>query len=173
MAGPSISGANDLALLLAANDQPDEARPEIVGYWGELGGVDTARALGAAGAAGDLFCDGTIGSHTAALSAPYADRPDRHPHPRFTADEIGAHVVACTRAGLQAGFHAIGGAAVDVVLDGLDMAATELGRPAISGAGHRLEHAEMVTDPRRLAASGLIASVQPAFDAAWGGPAGR
>ena len=84
MAGPSISGADDLSALLAGSqDQSDW--PEVVGYWGELGGIDTALALGAAGAAGDLFCDGAIGSHTAALARPYTDRPDLHPAPRFTA----------------------------------------------------------------------------------------
>ena len=171
MAGPSISGADDLAMLLAG--EPDgPARPEVVGYWGELDGIDTALALGATGAAGDLFCDGAIGSHTAALSRPYTDRPQHRPAPRFTAEQIGAHVIACTRAGLQAGFHAIGDAAVDVVLDGMDLAVTALGPGAVRGAGHRVEHAEMVTDPARMAAGGLIASVQPAFDAAWGGPDG-
>lgn len=177
MAGPSISAADDLAMLLDGRHDGGSARPgepdgpEVVGYWGELGGIEAALELGAAGAAGDLFCDGAIGSHTAALHAPYTDRPDQ-PEPRFTAAEIGAHVVACTRVGLQAGFHAIGDAAVDTVLDGMDAAAAEVGPAAVRGARHRLEHAEMVTEPRRLAASGLIASVQPAFDAAWGGPQG-
>ena len=171
MAGPSISGLDDLAMLLAgAQDHSDW--PEVVGYWGELGGIDTAVALGAAGAAGDLFCDGAIGSHTAALAHPYTDRPDLHPAPRFTAAQIGDHVVACTRAGLQAGFHAIGDAAVDVVLDGVEQAVGVLGAAAVRSAGHRVEHAEMVVDPARMATGGLIASVQPAFDAAWGGPDG-
>ncbi len=181
MAGPSISGADDLALLLAGVSEDDPGNPaggvEVIGYWGELGGgefpgITAALELGAAGAAGDLFCDGAIGSHTASLSTPYTDRPDQRPDPRFTVAEISRHVVACTRAGLQAGFHAIGDAAVDTVLAGMDAAAAELGPAAVRGAGHRLEHAEMVADPRRFAASGLIASVQPAFDAAWGGPDG-
>ena len=173
MAGPTISGADDLALLLAgASEDQTTAGPEVVGYWGELDGIETARELGAAGAAGDLFCDGALGSHTASLSRPYTDRPDLRPNPRFTVAEVSGHVVACTRVGLQAGFHAIGDAAVDTVLAGMDAAAAELGPAAVRGAGHRLEHAEMVGDPRRFAASGLIASVQPAFDAAWGGSHG-
>jgi hypothetical protein len=64
---------------------------------------------------------------------------------------------------VQAGFHAIGDAAVDAILDAVE----RLGPPG--GAGHRVEHAEMVRDPRRFAAAGLAASVQPAFDATWGG----
>ena len=78
MAGPEVSGADDLAgLLELAAEQPG---PLVLGYWGELaerGGLDVVRELGLAGAGGDLFCDGALGSHTAALgSGPYADRPD-------------------------------------------------------------------------------------------------
>ncbi len=164
MAGPEISSADDLsALLTLAESEPG---PEIVGYWGELLGIDLALELGAVGAAGDLFCDGSIGSHTAALREPYADAPDTSGHLRYRADEIAEHVRRCNDAGLQAGFHAIGDASIDTILD----AFAEVGPSA--GAGHRIEHAEMVRDAERLAACGLTASMQPAFDAAWGGTAG-
>jgi predicted amidohydrolase YtcJ len=166
MAGPAISSAEDLrSLLELAGAEPV---PEVIGYWGELFGVETARELGAVGAAGDLFCDGSLGSHTAALREPYADRPDTTGLLRFATAELAEHIVRCSEAGLQAGFHAIGDAAVDQVLDAVALAAQRLGRSA--GAGHRIEHAEFVRDPARLAASGLLASVQPGFDAAWGGP---
>jgi predicted amidohydrolase YtcJ len=49
-------------------------------YWGELEAVDTAHRLGVEGLAGDLIADGAFGSRTAALSAPYADRPDTCGH---------------------------------------------------------------------------------------------
>ncbi len=167
MAGPSISSLADLADLLG----PDEERAplEIVGYWGELGGAAAAVEVGAAGAAGDLFCDGAIGSHTAAVHEPYTDRPDLHPPVRYSAEEMGHHIADCTRSGIQAGFHAIGDAAVDAVLDAMDRAGAQCGDAAVRGAGHRLEHVEMVRAVDRFAAAGLIASMQPAFDAAWGG----
>ena len=167
MGGPTISSAADLGELLALGP----GRIEVIGYWAELNGIATAQALGAAGAAGDLFCDGSIGSHTASLSAPYSDDSSRSPKPRLTVEEVAEHVAACTTAGLQAGFHAIGDAAVDTVLDGFDRAAARLG-PSVRTAGHRLEHVEMVSDPRRFAASGITASVQPAFDSTWGGTDG-
>jgi hypothetical protein len=50
----------------------------------------------------------------------------------------------------------------------------ELGLPAVRACRHRLEHVEM-TGPdaiARMRAWGMVASVQPAFDAAWGGDAG-
>jgi predicted amidohydrolase YtcJ len=168
MGGPSISSAEDLAGLLAlAREEPG---PEVIGYWGELFGIDTARELGAAGAGGDLFCDGSLGSHTAALGQPYADRPETQGQLRFDTADLAEHIARCSAAGLQAGFHAIGDAAVDQVLDAIDLAVARRG--GIGGLGHRIEHAEMVREPARLAASGLVTSMQPAFDATWGGPAG-
>lgn len=165
MGGPEVSGAEDLAGLLDL--AAGEPGPDVVGYWGELHGVATAAALGAQ-AGGDLFCDGSFGSHTAALSAPYADDPATSGELRYTADEIAAHVAAATRAGLQAGFHVIGDRAVDAALTGLESARAELGA-AVVAARHRLEHAESLSAAAiaRMAALGLVASVQPAFDARW------
>ena len=168
MAGPSISSEQDLRLLLDL--AAGEPVAEVIGYWGELHAVEAARALGAAGAAGDLFCDGSLGSHTAALREPYADQPGTAGRLRFGTDELVEHIVACDVAGLQAGFHAIGDAAVDQVLDAFELASARVGRPV--GRGHRIEHAEYVHEPERLARCGLTASMQPMFDAAWGGEQG-
>ena len=165
MAGPAISSESDLSSLLGL--AAAEALPEVIGYWGELFGIDAARDLGAVGAAGDLFCDGSLGSHTAALHEPYADAPGQQGGLRFETADLVEHITQCVQAGLQTGFHVIGDAAIDQVLDAFDAASASLGRSA--GAGQRLEHVEMVVDPARLAASGVLASMQPAFDAAWGG----
>jgi predicted amidohydrolase YtcJ len=168
MAGPVISSAEDLAGLLEL--AAGEPLPRVVAYWAELHGVETARELGAVGAAGDLFCDGSLGSHTAALHEPYDDQPDTRGLLRFDTPQLAEHIRRCEEAGLQAGFHAIGDAAVDQVLDAFEAVSAQLGRPV--GPGHRMEHAEFVRDPARLAASGLVASMQPCFDALWGGPDG-
>jgi predicted amidohydrolase YtcJ len=166
MAGPAISSADDLSGLLEL--AAEEPLPEVIAYWGELFGTETARALGAVGAGGDLFCDGSLGSHTAALREPYLDRPDTAGHLRFDTTDLVEHIARCSQAGLQAGFHAIGDAAVDQVLDAFELADARIGSPG--GGPHRVEHAEMVRAPDRLAASGLVASMQPTFDATWGGP---
>jgi predicted amidohydrolase YtcJ len=172
MAGPEVSSAEDLTeLLTVAAGAPV---PRVVGYWGELserGGLDVVRELGLAGAGGDLFCDGALGSHTAALSAPYADRPETSGALRFDLASVVEHVRACTVAGVQAGFHVIGDAAVDQVVAAVAAVAEELGRDAVRACRHRLEHVEMVGEDaidlmRRF---GMVASVQPAFDATWGG----
>ena len=104
-----------------------------------------AGELGCAGAAGDLCVDGAIGSRTAALHAPYADARRPRGHLYLDADQVAAHVVACTEAGLQAGFHVIGDRAVaDGASPGSQAAAERLGAAAIVRARHRLEHVEMV-----------------------------
>ncbi|MET7285962.1 amidohydrolase [Streptomyces sp. NPDC005573] len=171
--GPQISSEDDFTgLLRIAAGHPG---PRVVGYWAEQGdaGVERALALGAAGAAGDLFADGALGSHTACLHRPYTDAA--HTGTAYLdADAIAAHVVACTEAGIQAGFHAIGDAAVTAVVDGVRAAAEKTGLARVRAARHRVEHAEMLT-PATVAAFaelGLIASVQPAFDALWGGEDG-
>ena len=174
LSGPDIAGADDLvAMLELAAAEPG---PEVVGYWGEaaaLGGVARARQLGALGAAGDLFADGSIGSHTASLLQPYADAAHSG-HGFLDAAGVRDHVVACTEAGLQAGFHAIGDGALDAVLAGLAEAADRLGPEPVRAARHRIEHAEMVLPAHLpvLARLGVVASVQPAFDRLWGGETG-
>ena len=171
LAGPDISSEDDLRTLLEL--AAHEPGPEVIGYWAELGGVDRARELGARGAAGDLFADGAIGSHTACLRSVYVDA-DTSGHAYLTAAQVRDHVVACTRAGLQAGFHAIGDAAMEAVVRGCQEAADIVGATAMRRVRHRIEHAEMI-EPwmvEAMAVLGIFASVQPAFDALWGGTEG-
>ncbi|AWK72507.1 amidohydrolase [Rhodococcus oxybenzonivorans] len=172
--GPDIAGLDDFRELLSTSNAV-----EVRGYWGQaVSDVEEARKLlqdtGAHALGGDLFIDGSIGSHTAWLREPYADAPGTTGKSYLTVDEIAAHLRACTIAGIQAGFHVIGDAAVRAAVDALALVAGELGGPAVAAAGHRLEHAEMMSteDAARLATWGVIASVQPAFDALWGGTNG-
>ncbi|MEV7615887.1 amidohydrolase [Streptomyces sp. NPDC089799] len=168
--GPEISSPEDFAGLLAL--AAAEPGPRVFGYWADRD-LELARELGAVGAAGDLFVDGALGSHTACLHAPYADAA--HTGTGYLdAAAVAEHVAACTEAGLQAGFHAIGDAAIGAVADGVRAAADKVGLARIRAARHRVEHAEMMT-PETIAAFaelGLTASVQPAFDANWGGEDG-
>ncbi|MGW6689779.1 amidohydrolase [Streptomyces sp. NPDC054961] len=169
-AGPDISSAEDFtALMELARTRPG---PRVFGYWADRD-LDQAKALGAVGAAGDLFVDGALGSHTACLHAPYADAG--HTGTGYLdAHDVAAHVAACTEAGLQAGFHAIGDAAISAVIAGVTAAADKVGLDRVRAARHRVEHAEMMTPAAiaAFAALGLTASVQPAFDALWGGEEG-
>lgn len=185
MSLPHNDTRRGLADLLARTAAPASGLPLVVGYRGELcETADDARELaaqipGLTGVGGDLPVDGSLGSWTAALSAPYADLPDPNDPLRtgrldITAEQVCNHVLAATRAGLQGGLHVIGNRAMAEVVVGLQAAADLEGLGAIRGAGHRLEHAEMI-DASTLAAivlMGVRLSVQPTFDARWGGPGG-
>lgn len=163
--GPRISSEDDFTALLALS-----GGPQVYGYWGELGGAGRARELGAVGAGGDLFADGALGSQTAYLRHPYADA-DTAGHGYLSAEEVAAHLVGCTEAGVQGGFHAIGDKAVATVLAGFALAAARLSLDRIRAARHRIEHLEIL-DKQLIAGLvnfGVVASVQPAFDRLWGG----
>lgn len=164
-AGPDISSVDDLADLLALTDGP-----QVVGYWGDTEPID----LPVHGLAGDLFVDGALGSRTAALHQPYDDARDTSGALYRDAEAIASHLVRCTEAKLQAGFHVIGDAAMTAVVDGFELAAERVGAPALAARRHRLEHVEMITpdQAKALGAYGVVASVQPLFDAEWGGPEG-
>src|SRR5690606_26881126 len=173
-AGPGTSSEDDLlGLLTLAGDQA----PEVYGYWGELMGARKAKELGAAGAAGDLCADGALGARTAHLREPYRDAPaapgaePAHGHAYLTSEQVRDHVLDCYEVGVQAGFHAIGDAAIATVLAGLAAAAEKLGRERLRAARPRVEHLELL-DSGMIAALvtyGIVASVQPAFDRLWGG----
>ena len=89
-----------------------------------------------------------------------------------TATRSTEHVVHCTERGLQAGFHVIGDRALTETVAGFEQAADKLGVGA-DGSRPPPARARRDADPGRiatLARLGVVASVQPAFDAAWGGP---
>jgi predicted amidohydrolase YtcJ len=170
-AGPDIGGLDDWRELRDLGHGV-----EVVGYWGEpVTTAAQARALieatGARGLGGDLFVDGALGSRTAWLHEPYTDAPGCRGNCYLDADAIAAHLEACTRAGITAGFHVIGDAAVTAVVEAFGRVVETLGVAAVARCGHRLEHLEMVTPEQaaRLGSWGVIASVQPNFDALWGG----
>lgn len=173
-AGPEIGGLADWQELKAT-----EHGVEVVGYWGEV--VSTASqakalvdATGARGLAGDLFVDGALGSHTAWLCDPYADRPSSSGNCYLDESVVTEHVLACTEAGITAGFHVIGDAAAAAVIGALERAVERFGAPTVARCGHRLEHLEMVSidQAAKLGSWGVIASMQPHFDALWGGDTG-
>ncbi|WP_270888039.1 amidohydrolase [Pedococcus sp. 5OH_020] len=175
--GRTLSGTDDFAEVLAAGQRGDA--PQTIGYWAQLvsdeaQARDVATVRGARGLAGDLNVDGSIGSRTAHLRAPYADREGHTGNGYLSVAEVRDHVTACSLAGLQAGFHVIGDAGVDTVVQGFEAAAAMVGVPVVTRARHRLEHVEMISTEgiARLVALGVTASVQPAFDALWGGDDG-
>ena len=174
--GPLLTSAGDFADVLDLGRRPH--LPRTVGYWAEaVTDPEQATALlalhGAAGLGGDLNIDGSIGSHTAHLRAGLRRRPRVLGTAYRSSADVRDHVAACAVAGIQSGFHVIGDAGMDTVLEGYEAAAGLVGLDAC-GPPPALEHAEMVDADGSPGwrAWAWSASVQPAFDAMWGGAAG-
>jgi predicted amidohydrolase YtcJ len=176
-----MTSFEDVRHVLDAGRRP--GRTATIAYWGlRMDDPEQAAALaaqlGVLGLAGDLCADGSFGSRTAHVREPYLDDTGAPTEERgygyLTVPEIRDHVVACTRAGLQAGGHVIGDAALDTMAAGFRAAADVVGVEAVRAARHRWEHVELpdaeVLDT--MAELGIWASMQPSFDAAWGGTDG-
>lgn len=183
MGAPHIGGADDLRMAAGWNlDERGGAQfPEVMPYWGGLvSSEEEARSLvaqfppGLRGLAGDLNIDGSLGSRTAALRSDYSDAARERGSLYLGVEQAAAHLAACSLAGIQGGFHVIGDAGLDALLEALDLAAQEVGEQRVRAAGHRFEHVEMADAAAvaRLARYSVTVSAQPAFDAAWGGPGG-
>ena len=103
------------------------------------------------------FMDGSLGSRTAAMKAPYSDDPGNTGLPQFTQAELNRMALERAKAGFQLGFHAIGDKAAEMALDAF-------AQPGISAdARNRIEHAQIVdrADMARFRKLGVTASMQP------------
>jgi predicted amidohydrolase YtcJ len=166
MGHPGLSGLDD-ATAWAAGTWP----VEVLVWWAELdAAAGPAHGLRPGG---DLFLDGSIGSGTAAVCGAYRDGSGSGT--LFHDDEaVHAFFSAATAAGHGAGVHAIGGRAIEQAVAAIEAAALAHGAAAVRACRHRIEHVELPTRAQvaRLAPLGVVVSVQPAFDAAWGGSEG-
>ena len=102
------------------------------------------------------FMDGSLGSHTAAMKAPYADEPNNYGLPRYDQAKLNTMAIERAQAGFQLGFHAIGDRATAMALDAFAQTGSTDHR-------NRIEHAQVVdpSDIQRFAKLGVIASMQP------------
>jgi hypothetical protein len=104
--------------------------------------------------------DGSLGSRTAALLAPYSDDPTTSGILRLDPALVMQMAVERDRAGFQLAFHAIGDRANRIALDAFAAAAKANGA---RDRRDRVEHAQIVApaDFARYASLGVIASMQP------------
>ncbi len=107
-----------------------------------------------------FFLDGVIENHTAALTDPYADRPDDRGLPNWTADGLRDAVFGFGAAGFQLHLHAIGDAANRLALDALE--ALRAKHPDLT-TPHVIAHVAMLApgDAERFAELGVIANFEP------------
>jgi hypothetical protein len=133
------------------------------------------------------YVDGTLGSKTAAMLAPFADDPHNSGIPRRSPEELTKMIVERDAAGFQIALHAIGDRANRMALEGFSEARKNRqngGRKQVNPLAldvsnktfkqglpsnednlirHRIEHAQVVnpSDFKRFAELGIIASMQP------------
>jgi len=115
------------------------------------------------------FMDGSLGGHTAALLAPYADDPNNSGLPRYDPVKLNEMAKERVLAGFQLGFHAIGDKGVQMALDAFaeaEKAAREEKVKAANGGDDyrlRVEHAQVTTPGQisRFKELKVIASMQP------------
>jgi predicted amidohydrolase YtcJ len=109
------------------------------------------------------FMDGSLGSRTAALKAPYSDDPDNRGIPQYDQAELNRMTVVRAKADFRIGFHAIGDQAVRMALDAFAAAEAAVPDKKPSDFRFRIEH-DQVIDPQDLplqARLRVIASMQP------------
>jgi len=134
------------------------------------------------------YVDGTLGSRTSAMLAPFSDDPGNSGIPRMPPEQLTRMTVERAQAGFQIAFHAIGDRANRMALDAFEAA---LKQPFANGPSvdldtvkvarieirdrstgevrpffpprHRIEHAQVVapSDFARFRSLGVIASMQP------------
>ena len=124
------------------------------------------------------YMDGSLGSRTAAMLAPYSDDPKNSGIPRRPASEMIKMIFERREAGFQIGLHAIGDRANRIALQGfgfrkasIPTVGTNLPENTSSrwvdmvsaSKRHRIEHAQVVapSDFNLFARLGIIASMQP------------
>jgi predicted amidohydrolase YtcJ len=106
------------------------------------------------------FVDGTIGSGTALMFAPFSDNPKSSGLAMMPYDDLEKMVVKADKMGFQIGLHAIGDKGNNWALNAFEKAKNVNGK---RDSRHRDEHAQtlQLSDIPRFALLGVIPSMQP------------
>ncbi|MCA1592150.1 MAG: amidohydrolase [Acidobacteria bacterium] len=123
------------------------------------------------------YVDGTLGSRTSAMLAPFSDDPHNSGIPRMSPEQLTSMIVERAQAGFQITLHAIGDKANRMALDGYETVKRDFPKSywkssfpyqgltvlQIASPRHRIEHAQVVapSDFARFRDLGVIASMQP------------
>jgi predicted amidohydrolase YtcJ len=110
--------------------------------------------------AAKIFMDGVIEAQTAALLAPYDDRPGHSGPLNLSPAKFNSLVEKLDSAGFKVHVHAIGDRAIRTALDGF---ALQRGRDGGAGPRHLVAHLELFdpADIPRFASLGVVPSFQP------------
>jgi predicted amidohydrolase YtcJ len=129
----------------------DETLDELIALGIRTGLGDEWLRIGPA----KLFSDGSIGGRTARMRLPYVGETENVGLWMLPPDEIKTRVLRAHKAGFQVGIHAIGDAAIDLILDAYEEAMAADPRP---DPRHRIEHCSIVDVPtiERIAKLGVV-----------------
>jgi predicted amidohydrolase YtcJ len=164
------AGAFDLSLMELVLDQipinlygilaAKDAAPIQEAFKSRLhkNGPHTSRRIGAL----KIWADGTFGSCTASVSAPFSDTPDQKGFLLYSPEELYRRMVSAHTADLQIAVHSIGDASTKTCLLLFDRLLQEHPR---HDHRHRIEHASLLdTDlVKEIARLNLVVSTQPMF----------
>lgn len=109
------------------------------------------------------FLDGALGTHTAALFAPYTDDPSTSGILIYDPEKLKAMAIERDRLGFQIAFHAIGDKANHLALDTFE-SLERVNR--MRDRRDRIEHAQVVDpeDMKRFGSLHVVASMQPCHE---------
>jgi len=117
-----------------------------------------------------LFCDGSLGSRSAALYEPYADDPGTSGIVVEDLEALERKMLRAAREGIQSATHAIGDRALDLVVTAVEHTVAELRKDGWSEekiAQHpfRIIHAQLASDEliARMTRLPVVLDIQPAF----------
>lgn len=161
--------------LLAAGQLDLRVRPWLwaVQSNGWDGVLSEALTLGLASGLGDdmlrlqgvkFMLDGSVGGRTAAVAEPFQDSCDTGIL-TMSLEETAPWVTAALDGGLRVAIHGIGERAIDVAINSVQRAATQLGVERVTSMRNRIEHCALPTeqnllDMKRL---GLVAASSVGF----------
>lgn len=131
--------------------------------------IKDALELGAKRIGGCILADGSIGSHTAAMTIPYRDKDTKGI--LYHNDDFWRNFVSQAHKNhLQVAVHCIGDAAIHQI----NSAFATQDKEEVKELRDELIHCEVTPDSliQEIAASGAVAVMQPAFDLLWGGNSG-
>lgn len=155
----ALDRSNELSLRVLESllVDPDKGEAEA----GRLAGIrDGTKSAHLKASTAKIFVDGVVESHTAALLAPYLDRPGDAGSPLVAPDALDKLAVALDAAGFQIHVHAIGDRAIRMTLDAFEAAGRANG---FRDLRHHIAHLELIdpADIPRFKALGAAANFQP------------
>lgn len=135
-----LHGTGELALRTWLMMMIDDTLDELISLGIMTGFGDEWMRIGNA----KLYTDGSIGGRTARMSRPYVGEPDNYGILMYSPEEITAKLIRAHKAGFQLGNHAIGDAAISLLLDAYEQAQRE---HPVPDPRFRIEHCSIITGP--------------------------